>query len=153
MDNIFLSFFNHALPRFQVRPVFPDCRVEADWLKCATPSNKVTLLASRHPFCHTIPCTPSPCTTYQQLQLLCRGSKAGVRRVHRIDVDLLTQTVTKKIFIQVSSKPLHLREARSRDRTWNRRLHCCWMLNPSSSLFLSRTDPVLCRLFVFCHCY
>ena len=37
VDNIFLSFFNHTLPKFKVRPVSPDCRVEADWLKCTAP--------------------------------------------------------------------------------------------------------------------
>jgi hypothetical protein len=37
VDNVFLSFFNHALPEFKVGSVSPDCRVEADWLKCATP--------------------------------------------------------------------------------------------------------------------
>jgi len=92
------------LPRFQVRPVLPDCRVEADWLKCAAPPNKVTLLASWHPFCHTIPCTPSPRTIYQQQRLLRRGLKAGVCRVSRMDDDLLMQTVTKKIFIWVLNK-------------------------------------------------
>ena len=35
VDNVFLSFFNHALPKFKVRPLSPVCRVEADWLKCA----------------------------------------------------------------------------------------------------------------------
>jgi len=37
VDNVFLSLFNHALPKFKVRPVLPDCRVEADWPKCAMP--------------------------------------------------------------------------------------------------------------------
>jgi hypothetical protein len=38
-----------------VRPVSPEFRVEDDWLKCATPQTHVNLLASRYPFCHTIP--------------------------------------------------------------------------------------------------
>ena len=46
-----------------VRPVSPDCSVEADWLKCATPPNKVTLLARRHPFCYTIRASSSSCCT------------------------------------------------------------------------------------------
>ena len=37
MMNIFLSFFNHALPKFKLKPVSPDFRVEADWLKCVGP--------------------------------------------------------------------------------------------------------------------
>ena len=53
--NIFISFFNHALPKFKVRPVSPDFRFEADWLKCAALQTWVTLLASRYPFCYTIP--------------------------------------------------------------------------------------------------
>jgi hypothetical protein len=153
MDNIFVSFFNHALPRFHVRPVLPDCRVEADWLKCAAPPNKVTLLASRHPFCHMVPYTPSLHTAYKQQQLLCRGLKAGVRRVSRTDFDLLMQTVTKKYLYGFRIKPLGLREACSQNRTWNGWVHCCWELNPSSSLLLSRTDPLLFWLFVICHCY
>lgn len=106
VDNVFLSFFNHTLPRFQVRPVLPDCRVEADWLKCAVPPNKVTLLASQHPFCHTIPCTPTSRTAYQQQRLLCRGPKAGVCRVSRTDVDFLMQTITKKIFMWILNKTI-----------------------------------------------
>ena len=39
VDNVSLSFFNHALPKFRVRPVSPDFRVEADWLKCAAPQS------------------------------------------------------------------------------------------------------------------
>ena len=37
VDNVFLSFFNYVLPKFKVRPVSPDCGVEADRLKCAMP--------------------------------------------------------------------------------------------------------------------
>jgi hypothetical protein len=37
MDKGFLSLFNQALPKFKVRPVLPDFRVKADWLKCTTP--------------------------------------------------------------------------------------------------------------------
>ena len=33
MDNAFFVFFNHALPNFKTRPVSPDFRNEADWLK------------------------------------------------------------------------------------------------------------------------
>jgi len=37
VDNVSLPFFNHAMQKFKVRPVSPDCRFEADWLKCAAP--------------------------------------------------------------------------------------------------------------------
>jgi hypothetical protein len=37
VDKVFLYFFNQALPKFKVRPVLPDFRVEADWLQCAAP--------------------------------------------------------------------------------------------------------------------
>ena len=30
VDKVFLFFFSHALPKFKVRPVTPDCRVKAD---------------------------------------------------------------------------------------------------------------------------
>jgi len=55
VDNVYLSFFNHALPKFKVRPVSPEFRVAGDWLKRAAPQTWVTLLASRYQFCHTIP--------------------------------------------------------------------------------------------------
>jgi len=65
-------------------------------------SNKVTLLASLHPFCHN-PHTPSPCAAYQQQRLLSGGLKAGIHRVSRMNVDLPMQTVTKKV-IRVLNK-------------------------------------------------
>ena len=37
VENVLLSFFNHALPTFKVRPVSPEFRVESDWLKWAAP--------------------------------------------------------------------------------------------------------------------
>jgi hypothetical protein len=50
-----LSFFNHDLSEFKVRPVSLDCRDEADWLRRRCATNLVSLLASRHPICHSIP--------------------------------------------------------------------------------------------------
>jgi len=41
MDNVSLSFFNHVWQKFKVRTVSRDCRVEADWLKCAAPQTKL----------------------------------------------------------------------------------------------------------------
>jgi hypothetical protein len=60
-DNVFLSFFHHALPPFKVWPLSPDFRVEAKWLNTAPPQTSFTLLSSRYPFCHTIP-APFPLT-------------------------------------------------------------------------------------------
>jgi hypothetical protein len=80
MVKVFLSFLNLAVPKFKVKPVSPDCRVKADWLKCAKPQMSVTLSASQHPLSHLIP-TP----------------KAGIHRVNRMDVDLPMQNFIKKI--------------------------------------------------------
>jgi len=48
----------------------------------------VTLLASRHPFCHSIP-TP----------------KAGIHKVNRMDIDLPVQTFIKKKLYKFEIKP------------------------------------------------
>ena len=40
--------------KFEVRSVSLELRVETDWLECAAPQTKVTLLASRYQICHTI---------------------------------------------------------------------------------------------------
>ena len=37
VDNVFLSIFHDELSKFKVRPVSPEFRVKADWLKCAAP--------------------------------------------------------------------------------------------------------------------
>jgi hypothetical protein len=131
----------------------PDCRVEADWLKCATPPNKVTLLAIWHPFCHMIPRTPSACTTCQQQWLLCRGPKAGIHGVSRTDIDFSMQTVTKKIFAWVLNKTVTSQGNLFPELSLERAASCSWELNPNSSLFLLITDTVLFWLLVFCHCY
>jgi len=41
VDNVSLPFFNPVLQKFKDRWVSPDCRVEADWLKCAAPQTKL----------------------------------------------------------------------------------------------------------------
>jgi len=67
--------FYHALPKFKVRPVSPDFRIEAHWLKCAAPQTKITLLAIRHPFCHTILAPPSS-------SRCSRATKVAKQRTH-----------------------------------------------------------------------
>ena len=39
MDNIFFVFFSHALSNLKNRPVSPDFRNEADWLKMSRATN------------------------------------------------------------------------------------------------------------------
>ena len=55
-DNVFLFFFHHALPPFKVRPVSPDFRVEADWLKCAATRKLLCFPAD----IHSVTRTPHP---------------------------------------------------------------------------------------------
>ena len=99
VDNIFLSSFYHALPKFKVRLVSPNFRIEAHWLKCAAPQTKITLVASQHPFCHTILAPHLPRAADLQQRLLSGGPKAGIRLVSRTDVDLPMQTFIKKIYV------------------------------------------------------
>jgi len=71
VDKVFLFFFNHALPKTQIRSVSPDVMVEADWLKCTAPQTYFPLLAGRYPICHTIP-------AHLQQELLSGQPKAGI---------------------------------------------------------------------------
>jgi hypothetical protein len=41
VGNVFLSFFNHPLPKYQSGRYRLGFRVEADWLKCAAPQTSV----------------------------------------------------------------------------------------------------------------
>ena len=75
VDNIFSCFFNHALPKSEVRPVSPDFRVEANRLKKRRRATNVShSVGSRYPFCHThLPKGPFSTSTFHILRslLLC----------------------------------------------------------------------------------
>ena len=86
--DVHLSFFNHALPKFKVRPVSRNFMSKMIGKNCSVPQTYVTYLASRHPFCHTIP-------THLQQRLLNGGPKAVIRRVNRTNVDLSMRNFTK----------------------------------------------------------
>jgi hypothetical protein len=57
--------------KFNVRPVSPDFKVEAEWLKCAASQTYFTLVADRYPICHTIP-------THLQQRILYGEPKARI---------------------------------------------------------------------------
>ena len=110
MGNIFLSFSNHTLPKFKVRPVSPDCRVEAHWLICAAPQTKLlcwpadihSLTRSSHPSYSR--CTPAT-------ELPSGGFEAVIRRLSRTDVDFPMQTFIKKDLYESLNKALTSQES------------------------------------------
>ena len=84
----------------------------------------VTLLASRYPFCHTIP-------AHLQQRLLSGEPKAGICGVSRTDVDLPMRKLVKML-CEFLIKQLRLRENCFRGRTWKGQLHCSYKCSLSS---------------------
>ena len=95
----FMFFFNHALPNLKIRPESPDCRVDADWLKCAAPQTYFTLSSVRYPICHTIP-------AHLQQRLLSGQPKAGFHSEQ--NRHWFVDTNCYKEFIWILNKPLNI---------------------------------------------
>jgi hypothetical protein len=98
VDNVLLSFFNHALPKFKVRPVSPDFRFEADWLKCAAPQTVSHSVGQPIPNPWHDPRTLPLQGARQQQLLLCEKPKAWISWVSRTEVDLPMRTFIQNLW-------------------------------------------------------
>ena len=122
VDNVFLSSFNHALPKLKVRPVSANFSVVADCLRCAAPQTLSYSFGRSISNLSHDPRTLPPQAAHLQQQLLSGGPKAGICTVSRKDVDLPMRNFINILWVFLKIKPLQLREACSRSRSWNGRL-------------------------------
>ena len=83
---LFLVSLEHALPIFKVRPVSPDFKVEADWLKCAASQNVKllrwpadTLSVTRSPHPSSSPSLPATTVANRKTQSRAPQSKQNGR--------------------------------------------------------------------------
>ena len=122
------SFFIHALTKFKIRPVSPEFRVEAEWFKSSAPLTWVTLLASRYPFCHTIPAhfflKLHTCTTIAKRKARGRNFQSEQNGRWLADANLYKKiwVLNKTLTSQGSMFPASKLE---RVAAWR----CCWSVN------------------------
>jgi hypothetical protein len=94
LEIIFFPFFNHAVPKFKVRPVLFEFRVDPDWLKCPRHKRKSLCWPADTQSSHDPRTLPSQGTHLQQ-RFLSWGSKGRICRASRTDVDLTMQMFIK----------------------------------------------------------
>ena len=128
VDNVLLIFFNHVLPKFEVRPVSLDCRVEVDWLNA--PHHKRKLLCwsadinsvTRYP--HPSYSCRKPATQVAKWRDQGRNSQREQNGRWLPDAKLY-----KINHMSFYIKPFNLRENSSRGRTLNERLQDKFILS------------------------
>jgi hypothetical protein len=120
VDNVYLSFFSHALPKIQRQSGIALIQGRS-WLPKMRRATNIKLSVGQPiPSLSHDPRLPPSQAAHLEKGLICGSLKAGIRRLSRKDVDLPMRTFVK---IYMSFNKTHNREACSRGRTWKRRLH------------------------------
>jgi hypothetical protein len=98
VDNVFLSFFNHALPKFKFRPLRLTSGSMLIWLKCIAPQVTSYTVGQPTAILSHDPRIPPPLASYMKQGLLSGGPKAGICRVSKTGVDLPMRTLITILF-------------------------------------------------------